>query len=299
MAKPLLPDSVTLTALQERYGAVSAFARLAEGLDSEAFGFRRDDTDYVARINRSGRGFEKDAFVQRSFARPGLPVPEIVEIAQLDGPFVCISRRAPGVRLHDLTPAEFRRVTAPTAEVMAAIAASELTGTRGFGRFDARGTEPHATWKAFLTGVADPRQFDWNEAPGVDAAVVRAAVSLVLAFTERCPERRQLVHGDFGSYNVMTDRQRITAVIDWDRALFGDPLYELANLLFWREECLEPLTGTLHAAAEDQPDAKVRLLCYQLRIGLQEMYESAIGATPTELGWLTTRCESLLDQARL
>jgi hygromycin-B 4-O-kinase len=299
MAKPVLADSVVEAALQERCGAISGFGKLAEGLDSQAYGFCHRKADYVARINRSGRGFQKDAFVYRRFARPTLPIPEIVDIAQLDDSHVvCISRRAPGVRVHDLTSAEFREVMASMSEVMAAIAMSDLAGTAGFGRFDANGIAPHNTWKSFLTSVADPLQFDWKGTVGVDMAVVSAAIGLVVALAGRCRERRCLVHGDFETYNLMTDRQRITAGIDWDRALFGDPLYETANLLFWREECLEQLILELGVASGDEPAARERLLCYQLRIGLQEIYESAIGETPVELAWLTTRCERLVDQAR-
>ena len=298
MAKPVLPDSMIEAALQERCGAISGFEKLAGGLDSQTYGFRHGNAGYVARINRSRRGFCKDAFVYQRFASPTLPIPEIIGITRLDdGHFVCISRRAPGVRVHDLTSAELHEVMASVREVMAAIATSDLAGTTGFGRFNANGSGPHETWQAFLMSVADPQQFAWQEASGVDMALVREAIGLLTALVGRCPERRCLVHGDFGSYNLMTDRQRITAVIDWDRALFGDPLYEIANLLFWREECLKQLTLALSAAADAEPAAKERLLCYQLRIGLQEIYESATGETSVELAWLTTRCESLLDQA--
>jgi hygromycin-B 4-O-kinase len=298
MAKPALADAVIRAALQERWGDVSAFSKLAEGLDSQAYGFHHGRADYVARINRSDLGFRKDAFVHGRFARPTLPIPEIVDITHLGEHHICISRRAPGVRVHDLTSVEFREVMPSIAEIMAAISTSDLAGTKAFGCFDASGRAPHDTWKGFLTSVADPQHFGWKEAPGVDAAVVSAAIGLVVALAERCPERRCLVHGDFGSYNLMTDRQRITAVIDWDRALFGDPLYEIANLLFWREECLEPLIRTLLAAWDGEPGAKERLPCYQLRIGLQEIYDSAIGQPSVDIAWLTARCKSLIDQAR-
>jgi hygromycin-B 4-O-kinase len=298
MAKPVLPDSMIEAALQERCGAIAGFEKLAEGLDSQAYGFRHRNAGYVARINRSDLGFRKDAFVHGRFARPTLPIPEIVDIRHLGKHHICISRRAPGVRVHDLTSAEFCEVMTSMREVMAAIATSDVAGTTGFGRFDPNGSGPHDTWQAFLMSVADPQQFAWNKSSGVDMALVSGAIRLVMALVEHCPESRCLVHGDFGSYNLMTDRRRITAVIDWDRALFGDPLYERANLLFWREECLKPLTLALSAAADDQPGTKERLLCYQLRIGLQEIYENAIGETTVELAWLTTRCKDLVDQAR-
>jgi hygromycin-B 4-O-kinase len=51
----------------------------------------------------------------------------------------------------------------------------------------------------------------------------------------------------------------------------------------------------LRAAVSDEPRASERLLCYQLRIGLQEIYESAMGETPVDIAWLTARCEGLID----
>jgi Ser/Thr protein kinase RdoA (MazF antagonist) len=39
-----------------------------------------------------------------------------------------------------------------------------------------------------------------------------------------------LLHGDLGSHNVFTDGRDITAVIDWEDALSGDPVFDVA---FW------------------------------------------------------------------
>jgi hygromycin-B 4-O-kinase len=300
MAKPSLSDSTIQAALQKRWGEISAVERLAEGLDSQTCGFRHDGADYVARINRSSCGFQKDAFVYRRFAGPALPIPEIVDIARLDdGHALCISRRAAGVRVHDLTSAELPQIIGSIREILTAIAGADLAGTSGFGRFDARGSGPYGTWHDFLASVADPGRFNWADVdPGVDMAAINAAVGFVEALAKRCPEERCLVHGDFGSYNLITDRRWITAVIDWDRALFGDPLYEIANLLFWREQGLEPLTLGSSAVSGDEPKRAERLLCYQLRIALQEIHESATGETSVDLGWLTTRCKNLIEQAR-
>src|SRR5262249_61598305 len=41
-------------------------------------------------------------------------------------------------------------------------------------------------------------------------------------------------HRDFGSNNVLTDGIGITAVLDWDAAGCGDPLYDVGAALFWR-----------------------------------------------------------------
>jgi hygromycin-B 4-O-kinase len=300
MAKPSLSESTIQAALRTRWGEISAFERLAEGLDSQTYGFRHDGVEYVARVNQLSCGFQKDAFVYRRFASPALPIPEIVDLARLDdGHAVCVSRRAAGVRVHDLTSVEVPQIFGSIREILTAIAGSDLAGTSGFGRFDARGSGPYSTWHDFLISVAHPRRFNWkNLGPGVDMAAISAAVGLVEALAEHCPEKRRLVHGDFGSYNLMTDRRWITAVIDWDRALFGDPLYEIANLLFWGEQGLRPLTVGSSTVSGDEPRRAERLLCYQLRTALQEIYESASGETSVDLGWLTTRCKNLVDQAR-
>jgi hypothetical protein len=40
------------------------------------------------------------------------------------------------------------------------------------------------------------------------------------------------------------------------------------------------------------------MLCYQLRICLQELSESLSGLTPVDADWLLARCLDLTDQAK-
>jgi aminoglycoside phosphotransferase (APT) family kinase protein len=37
-----------------------------------------------------------------------------------------------------------------------------------------------------------------------------------------------IVHGDYGFHNLLVDRARVTAVLDWELATVGDPLADLA-----------------------------------------------------------------------
>ena len=143
--------------LRERWGDVSGFSRLAEGLASQAFSFRHDAAEYVVRINGSIAGFEKDSYVSRRFASSALPIPEVVSIGRFDeGHALCISRRAPGVRLHDLNARSSSQIVNPSLQVMESIAASDLVGTTGFGPFDAGGAGPYSSWKDFLMALPMP-----------------------------------------------------------------------------------------------------------------------------------------------
>lgn len=299
MRKPSVAPSKIRKMLRQRWGDVSDLDPLAEGLCSQAFGFRLGGAEYVVRVNESIEGFEKDRFVSRRFASRDLPIPEVLDVGCLDGGHAfCISRRAPGVRLHELDAAALARMVAPVAQVLAAIAASDLAGTAGFGRFDTGGVAPDASWREFLTGVADPSRFDWAAAGLSADNVVGEALRRIDALAGHCPEERCLVHGDFGAYNVLTDGHGVTGVIDWDLALFGDPLYDVANLFFWHEARLEPLIQHFAGEISHLPRWRERILCYQLRTGLQEIYESAVGIGPGDVGWLTARCEEIMDPKR-
>ena len=154
MPQPILNASTVHEFLKRRWTKVSDFHQLTEGLASQAFGFKWEADAYVMRIGRHAYGFEKDAFVSRTFGGIALPVPEVLEVGHFgDGLFFCISCRATGKRLFDLGTAEMPRMVAPVTQTMRAIAAADLSGTRGFGSFGPMGSVPFATWRNFLRGI--------------------------------------------------------------------------------------------------------------------------------------------------
>jgi hygromycin-B 4-O-kinase len=291
-----LPSSI-VAALTRTMAGVSELVPLVEGEESQAFAFEWRGDGYVVRINREAEGFKKDAFAARRFAAPGLPVPEVTAIGQLDeGPFYCVSRRAPGVTLQDLAPARLPAIVGPVARVMDAMAASSLASTQGFGRFDANGIGEHASWHDFLTCIADEACFDWRPVAGqVGMRRIDRHLNEVLALAAHCPEARQLVHGDFGANNVLTDGRAITGVIDWSEALFGDALYDVANIFFWRTwlDCMDQQARFFEASEGDSPGYRERLRCYQLRIGLQQVHECAMAGDAQDLAWALNRCDEI------
>ena len=294
--KPTLTPARIRRALERRFGALSDPRPIAEGEESQAFALDIGGEPHVLRVNRSSAGFEKDAFVQR-FACPGLPIPGVVAIGAVDdGHAYCVTRRVPGVTLQDLAPAALPAVVAPVAAVMAEIAAGDLSGTGGYGPFDSEGAGRHACWRDFLTAIADPAQCDWRAAAGrADIGRVRHHLDLVVTLAADCPEIRQLVHGDFGSNNVLTEGGRITGVIDWSEALFGDPLYDVANILFWRPwlACMEAQARYFERHRADWLHPAARLICYQLRIGLGVVHEAALAGHDDDLAWAAARCEAI------
>jgi len=292
----LTPERIRAV-LRDNIGEIQHLQPLAEGEESQAFGFVGEGQSYVVRIHRGDTGFRKDQFAWRHFAGPGLPVPEVLRILALEeGLYACISRRAPGITLQDLDRASLLQVMDPVARTMEAIAGAAVTAAGGFGTLDAGGRGGDSSWGGFLTAIADRGRYDWGFASRYVAMdPVERLLSRVCELSAACPEQRKLVHGDFGSNNVLTLEGKITGVIDWSESLLGDPLYEAANIFFWRSWllCMKMQAEYLEPQVAALPRGRERLLCYQLRIGLEEVYRNAMAGDGRRADWALRRCREI------
>jgi hygromycin-B 4-O-kinase len=93
---------------------------------------------------------------------------------------------------------------------------------------------------------------------------------------DRIPEERHLIHSDLLHYNVLVEADRVTGVLDWGCAMYGDFVYDLAWLCFWQP--WYPAWQHIDFRAEavrhyasiglDVPHFEERLRCCQIHIGL-------------------------------
>jgi hygromycin-B 4-O-kinase len=289
-----LPARDIRALVEQRVGPISDFEPLPEGLASQAYAFRQGSEPFVVRVGRWREGFEKDAFAWRTFSSPDLPIPEVLRVDATGEIAVCISRRVPGVRVCDLDGA---LVATAVLRTLSALAGADVGPTAGFGPFDAAGQAPYETWRDYLMRVAEPDFCDWGLVTDrSDRARIDRAILAVARLAPANAPIRGLIHGDFGAANLLAERGVITAVIDWDRALIGDVAYDQANVFFWGEPSLKPVLSVLDARRANDDWAR-RVLCYQLRICLQELSESLAGLQPIDVSWLMARCTDLTEQA--
>jgi hygromycin-B 4-O-kinase len=295
--KTQLPPRDIQALVERAIGAVSEFEPLPEGLESQTFGFRQGSARYVARVRRTAHGYHKDAFAWRAFSSAALPIPEIVSIETFGEVSVCVSRRATGVRLRDVA-GDPGALAPMVLDVLGELGRTDTGATTGYGSFDASGVAPFRTWRDYLLAAAEPGFCDWSLVrERSDRQRIEAAILAVERLAPADPAARGLIHGDFGSANLISDGRAITAVIDWDRALIGDPVYDQANLFFWGETHLRPVVARLTAEHAADADWAHRLAGYQLRICHQELSETLAGVNPVDRQWLLARCAELVDQA--
>jgi hypothetical protein len=110
--------------------------------------------------------------------------------------------------------------------------------TTGYGLLDVT-AEPmpsrlagiHARWLDYLTVRLPEHVGLCVDLGALTVAEAEGVFKLFDVFQAVCPPAAPcLLHGDLGNHNVFTDGTDITALIDWEDALSGDPVFDVA---FW------------------------------------------------------------------
>jgi hygromycin-B 4-O-kinase len=269
--------------LRRRFGAgVDAVPVARQGEWSRAYAFRHDARDYIIRFSALGEDFRKDVLATR-FASPALPIPAIIEIGETDDGFYAISERVPGSFLDELDPSGMRTLLPSLFAALDAMREAHLAGTTGYGIWGADGDAPHASWRAALLDVAYDRPGDrihgWRDrlvAAPTGSQPFEQAYGRLGELIGSCPEERHLIHSDLLNFNVLVAGERISGVIDWGCAMWGDWLYDLAWLTFWAPwypawrgiDFAAEATRHYAAIGLDVPNFAQRMACFQIHIGL-------------------------------
>jgi aminoglycoside phosphotransferase (APT) family kinase protein len=81
----------------------------------------------------------------------------------------------------------------------------------------------------------------------------------------------RLLHGDPGHHNMFSDGERITAIIDWEDALIGDPIFDIAYWgTFVRDAMRTPFLSGYQTIEKLPFDFEYRYWLYYLRIAVSK-----------------------------
>ncbi|WP_179281288.1 phosphotransferase family protein [Paenibacillus sp. XY044] len=248
---------------------------------SAAYGFTLDGQDMVIRFGEHVEDFKKDQ-VMGTFATPIMPVPEVTRIGETPEGFYAVSRRVRGVHLDELEAGEMQLLLPGLLDALSELqrldtaSISESNGWRLGGH--------RAGWGEELLSVAGPRDRlpGWRERLDsfpAESKIFDRGVSTLRRLAPRLPEYRGIAHCDLLNRNVLVDRGGLTGIIDWGNAIYGDPLYDIAWLLYWWSWYPQwqeiDLQTILDRHWERQgglpPQMEERLRCCLLHIGLDHI----------------------------
>jgi hygromycin-B 4-O-kinase len=218
---------------------VSHVSPIGHGEWSRAFAFRRGGSQYIVRFSALDEDFRKDRIASRYSSRD-LPIPAVIEIGQTCGGYFAISERASGGYLDDLEGGEMRRTLPALFAALDAAQSVDVSSSTGYGGWGADGNAPHHSWRVALLAIADDRPgertYGWRErlsASPTGSGPFDQALARLDGLLLDTPQARHLIHSDLLNFNVLVADGRISAVIDWGCAMYGDFLYDLAWFEFW------------------------------------------------------------------
>ena len=279
---------------------------LAGGFFSRAFAANAGGREYVVRLNpgaHAGESFAKDNYAWQHFASPALPTPRVVAIGETIEGCYAISERVPGFTLAEFSIVKRRSLLPEVLDTFEAISKADVRTSRGYGSWDGSGDGQYPSWQHYLAAIAtnDPDGYyqNWHGLfcdSFLERDVYETVYRQLLRLAEYCPEERALIHNDFQVENILAEKQRITGVIDWANALYGDPLYDVARWIWlsaqpgWWYDDSDDLMRTHFG---DAPHFDERITCYQFHIGLDDLRFYAKNGKETEYNLMRDRLLAL------
>ena len=234
-AKTRVPDQLAEQFLDQRFDtAVTNVRKIKGGESAEAFVFETAGREYVLRIHASAGEFIKDRYAFANFRSPEVPIPEIVTHGRFDsGHSFAVSIKAPGITQAELSVADRLAAVPSVLRTLDAIHATDVSGSRGYGYWHGSGSARCTTLRAHLESKAMTGRAALRDKPYSDQAFHRSLVEGMRPLFQYLPERRFLVHGDFGHDNLLVDQGKVSAVLDWGGSAYGDFMHDVAWLDFW------------------------------------------------------------------
>lgn len=294
--------------LAKHFGAeVTHIEPVGKGLWSQAFFFRRADTDYVLRFGNEGESYEKDR-ISSKYSSDNLPIPIITEIGTALDYHFAISERCDGRMIDELREYEIENIVPAILDMLNALRQADVSKNTGYGYWNKDEKGQYSSWQDFLLAVSvdEPTSkiHGWKESLATSSQGIEffeRMTGKLKTLASESYEGRHLVHTDLLHFNVLADNNKISAVIDWGNAMYGDFLYDFANFTFWsplhpsiqKIDWLEKAKQYFQEKEIKIPDFEKRLHVCELHIGLAGMAWNAHTKNWNELEATTKRIAEL------
>ncbi|MGA2663631.1 MAG: aminoglycoside phosphotransferase family protein [Nitrososphaerales archaeon] len=299
--RPEIDPEAVLSLLSQHFkGPVIGLAPVEGGPIMRAFRFVAGRDEYLVRFNRDNMmtsNLPKEEYVSRKLAPTKVPVPPVVHTGRMGDLHLAISLRMPGQIAATMPAREVESLLPQVISTLDDIRQVDVSDTAGYGVFDYLGRGMSSSWRDFLELIEkeeDERDFfgKWHrlfEDTFLELDLYRRIYDRMSGLLECCSSDRYLVHGSYTLHNVLAARGRVTAVLNWFDARYGDFVYDVAGLDFWY-----PWLGVREAFrrhCEEQkvevPHYRERLLCYECHVALSGLRFFAFAGN--EPSYRTTR----------
>jgi hygromycin-B 4-O-kinase len=223
--------------------------------------------------------------------------------------YFAITEKAPGQNLLQIPRSEYVALIPTQIELLDAIHQVSIGERPGYGIFDGNGIALWPTWRAHLESVKEEGPAgdffeNWHalfQTSFLEREVFERLFGEMMQLISYCPEERSLVHGNYGFGNLLAQDGRITAVLDWMNARYGDFLYDIAWLDLWapQDGWHERFRQYYRSMGREIPFYGERVLCYQIYMSLDALKFYAKAGNKAAYEWIRDHILALLQDRRL
>lgn len=217
----------------------------------------------------------------QKLSQAGIPLREVICDGEHDGLAWTVTRRAAGKRMTALTREAYEGALPSVFDTLIALSAVDIADTVGYGWLDEDGQGGWESWEAHLSfvGEEEPEEMFYGKWHGLfDTTFLErdrfdGYFREMARLSEELRAPRRLVHGGFGYDNVLVHEGQVSAVLDWQDARFGDPLFDVAYLDFWPSgfDLVDLFESHCGRKGLVHDDYRHRIRCYKYYIALDAM----------------------------
>lgn len=236
--KPIVEISQVEEVLSEYFKSkVTEITPIEGGNLSAVFSFSVLDKEYIIKFSDLAGHFETEKFIANLLSSQGVLFPSCHGLGKFESLDYLISDKISGHQLASCSLEQQRHLLPEVVQLLTQMNHVELGGTNGYGMIHSSGNGTYNSWKEYVIAVNAEDQagtfweewYDLFKTSCLEKDVFDECYNRLLAYLTYNEPHRYFIHGDFHQFNILTDGQRITGIID-SNGKYGDFLIDLATL---------------------------------------------------------------------
>ncbi|MZQ81119.1 phosphotransferase [Paenibacillus sp. 5J-6] len=267
--KPSLAVSEIEVVLRNHFGPGAAeLTPLTGGNLSSVFSFVHEGNGYVVKFSDLEGAYQTESFVSNLLSRQGIAFPKCLVLGKTGSLAYIITERIGGRNLADYTVEQQAAHLPELISILTKLAAVDVGSTNGFGWIGPDGNGTYASWKDFViacsaedqTGTFWENWHDLFRTSYLERSVYEEIYNRLMSCISYNEPHRGFIHGDFQQWNILSDGECITGIIDGN-CIYGDPLVDLAIL-----DLHMPWSGVIKAYQDFQTKCGITIPNFKARL---------------------------------
>ncbi|RAP77231.1 phosphotransferase family protein [Paenibacillus montanisoli] len=204
---------------------------------SRVYSFVHQGQPFVVKFSDLGDAYGTERYVSKLLSGQGIPFPRVLGEGDAGKLKYIILERIEGSILADCNTERQIALMPELIQLLTRINHLQVSNTNGYGWIKPDGSGTYPSWRDYLIDFfAEDQQgnfwegwYDLFRTSCLERDVFEECYSRLIEYSAYNEPHRHFIHGDYSPWNILTNGQRITGIIDGNFA-YGDFLVDVATL---------------------------------------------------------------------